>query len=89
MSASFAGPLIGPCSAESGGINLKGPSSIGKTTVLHMAGSAWGGNPSDSNGYNQTWRATSNGLEGVASAHSDTLLCLDELKMIDGRDVSG
>ena len=40
ISAAFAGPLIGPCSAEGGGIHFKGPSSIGKSTALHVAGSA-------------------------------------------------
>ncbi|MEO5347911.1 MAG: DUF927 domain-containing protein, partial [Magnetococcus sp. YQC-9] len=30
----------------------------------------------------QRWRATSNGLEGLAALHNDTLLCLDELAQV-------
>jgi putative DNA primase/helicase len=84
ISLAFAGPLIGPCSAEGGGIHLKGPSSIGKSTALHVAGSVWGGG--DTNGYIRSWRATSNGLEGIATLHSDTLLCLDELSQLAPKD---
>jgi putative DNA primase/helicase len=84
ISAAFAGPLIGPCSAEGGGIHFKGPSSIGKSTALHVAGSVWGGG--DTNGYVRAWRATANGLEGVATLHSDTLLCLDELSQLAPKD---
>jgi putative DNA primase/helicase len=80
ISAAFAGPLIGPCSAEGGGIHFKGPSSIGKSTALHVAGSVWGGG--DANGYVRSWRATANGIEGVAALHCDTLLCLDELSQL-------
>ena len=65
LSAAFAGPLIGPCSAEGGGIHFKGASSTGKSTALHVAGSVWGGG--DANGYVRSWRATANGLEGVCA----------------------
>ncbi len=34
----------------------------------------------------RAWRATSNGLEAVATAHSDALLCLDELAQLGGRE---
>jgi putative DNA primase/helicase len=84
ISAAFAGPLVGPCSAEGGGIHLKGASSTGKSTALHVAGSVWGGG--DANGYVRSWRATANGLEGVALGHSDTLLCLDELSQLAAKD---
>jgi putative DNA primase/helicase len=84
LSAAFAGPLIGPCSAEGGGIHFKGASSTGKSTALHVAGSVWGGG--DANGYVRSWRATANGLEGVCLGHSDTLLCLDELSQLAAKD---
>ena len=84
ISAAFAGPLIGPCSAEGGGIHFKGPSSIGKSTALHVAGSVWGGG--DANGYIRSWRATANGIEGVATLHCDTLLCLDEISQLAPKD---
>ncbi len=34
ISTAFAAALVGPCGEESGGIHLRGPSSIGKTTAL-------------------------------------------------------
>jgi uncharacterized protein (DUF927 family) len=84
LSAAFAGPLVGPCSAEGGGIHFRGPSSTGKSTALHIAGSAWGGG--GLTGFVRSWRATSNGLEGVALAHCDTLLCLDELSQLAAKE---
>ncbi len=39
LSAAFAGPLIGPCSAEGGGPHFRGASSTGKSTALLVAGS--------------------------------------------------
>ncbi|HEY1606560.1 MAG TPA: DUF927 domain-containing protein [Allosphingosinicella sp.] len=73
--ASLAGPLLGPCGEESGGANFRGASSTGKTTVLQAGASSWG-HPRT---FIRTWRATANGLEGTASQHSETFLCLDEL----------
>ena len=49
-----------------------------------MAGSAWGGG--EPGGYVRSWRATANGLEGVALGHCDALLCLDELAQVAARD---
>src|ERR1044072_3177894 len=37
-------------------------------------------------GFAQTWRNTGNGLEGVAKAHSGTLLALDEIGELDARE---
>jgi uncharacterized protein (DUF927 family) len=84
LAAAFAGPLIGPCSAESGGVHFRGASSTGKSTALHVGGSAWGGG--DVNGFIRSWRATANGLEGVALGHTDALLCLDELSQLAARE---
>jgi putative DNA primase/helicase len=84
VSAAFAAALIEPCKAESGGIHLRGPSSTGKSTALVMAGSVWGGG--EPGGYVRSWRATANGLEGVALAHCDALLCLDELSQVPARE---
>ncbi len=36
--------------------------------------------------YSQTWRATGNAIEGIASRRNDALLCLDELGELDGRE---
>ena len=84
LSAAFAAPLVGLCDAESGGIHLRGPSSTGKSTALVVAGSVWGGG--EPGGYVRSWRATANGLEGVALGHCDALLCLDELAQLSARE---
>jgi uncharacterized protein (DUF927 family) len=84
LSAAFASSLVGPCEIESGGLHLRGASSIGKSTALAVAGSAWGGG--EPGGYVRSWRATANGLEGVALGHCDALLCLDELAQIAARE---
>lgn len=85
LSAAFAGPLVGPCDAEGGGLHFRGASSTGKSTALYVGGSVWGGG-GGVNDFVRSWRATANGLEGVASAHSDALLCLDELSQLAARD---
>lgn len=82
LSASFAGPLLAKCNADSGGIHLYGDSSTGKTTFLEAACSVWGG-PN----YRRSWRATANGMEGAAALFNDGLLALDEIGECDPRDV--
>jgi uncharacterized protein (DUF927 family) len=84
QSSAFAAPLLYPTGSESGGIHFRGGSSTGKTTALIMAGSAWGGG--GIRGFIRTWRATSNGLEGIAALHCDALLCLDEMGQVDSRE---
>ncbi|MFV0601949.1 MAG: DUF927 domain-containing protein [Brachymonas sp.] len=84
LCAAFAGPLLGRCSAESGGVHFVGDSSTGKTTALEAACSVWGGA-----GYKRSWRATANGMEGVAAMFNDSLLALDEISECDPRDIGG
>jgi putative DNA primase/helicase len=84
ISTALAATLLEPCGEESGGFHLRGLSSIGKTTALHVAGSVWGGG--DRGGFVRPWRATANGLEAVAALHNDALLCLDELSQLHGRE---
>jgi uncharacterized protein (DUF927 family)/5S rRNA maturation endonuclease (ribonuclease M5) len=84
LCAAFAAPLLALVEAESGGFHLRGASSIGKTTALLVGGSVFGGG--GLRGYVRQWRATANGLEVVAVAHCDTLLCLDELSQVDARE---
>jgi putative DNA primase/helicase len=73
----FAGPLLMLVGGESGGVHLRGGSSIGKTTLLRVAGSVWGGG--GSHGFVRSWRSTANGLEGIAALHNDGFLVLDEM----------
>lgn len=81
VSVAFAPPLLTLLNEESGGVHLNGASSTGKTTALKIACSVWG-EPERL----QTWRTTSNGLEGVAALHNDSLLCLDEMSQVDPKD---
>lgn len=83
VSAGFAAALLEISGEESGGVNFQGGSRIGKSTTLRVAGSVWGGGP---HGYLRQWRSTSNGLEGIAAAHCDALLALDELGQMDPRE---
>ena len=63
---------------------MRGPSSCRKTTLLHAAAS-FSGPPS---GVVRSWRATANGLEGVAALHNDGTLLLDELSQISPDDAA-
>ena len=80
VATAMAAPLLYLAGAESGGLHLVGGSSLGKTTALVVAGSVCGGG--GVRGYILQWRATANGLEGVAAGHCDALLCLDELSQV-------
>jgi len=82
LSAAFAGPLLGRCHAESGGVHYHGDSSTGKTTLIEAASSVWGGAA-----YKRSWRATANGMEGAAAMFNDGLLALDEISECDPREV--
>lgn len=78
VSCAFAAPLLRLAGMDGGGFHLKGESTDGKTTAMKVAASV-GGGPD----YWQTWRATGNAIEAIASRRNDALLCLDELKEID------
>lgn len=84
LCVSFAGPLLEIAGEDSGGFHLRGSSSTGKTTALRLAASVWG-QPAR---YVRTWRATTNGLEGVAAIHNDGLLILDEIHQCDPREAA-
>ncbi len=79
--AGFVGPLLQAVGGEGGGLHLRGASSIGKSTALLAAASIWGA-PS----FVRQWRATANGLEGVAELANETLLVLDELAQLDPKE---
>lgn len=81
ISTAFAAPLLQLLNHENIGIHLKGSSSLGKSTALHVANSVWG-NPDNI----RTYRATCNGLEAVAAHHNDRLLAIDELSQADPRE---
>ena len=78
----LAGALLAKVGRDSGGVHWVGDSSIGKTTALCVGASVWGGDD-----FKRTWRATGNGLEGVAAMLSDTCLCLDEINEADPKEI--
>lgn len=81
VSTAFASVLLDPIGDENGGFHLQGTSSEGKSSALYAAASVFGGRD-----YLHRWRATSNGLEAVATAHSGALLILDELGQVDPKE---
>jgi uncharacterized protein (DUF927 family) len=82
---SLAGPLLELVGEDSGGFHLYGPSSMGKTTALEIGASLWG-KPEQPDSYTRSWRATTNGLEGLAALHNDCLLVLDELNLMNPQE---
>lgn len=84
ISVAFAAPLLHLIGAEGGGFHLRGSStdasSSGKTTIQRAAASVCG-----SPEYVQRWRTTDNALEAIAELHTDSLLILDELGLMDPR----
>lgn len=82
--AALVGPLLNLANAESGGVHFYGPSAVGKSTLLIVAGSVWGGG--GVRGFIQSWRTTSNALEGKAQAQCDAFMALDELGEVEARD---
>jgi putative DNA primase/helicase len=87
ISTAFVPPLLELVGEAGGGFNLRGPSSIGKTSLLCSAASVWS-NGGEQGGFIKTWRATANGLEATAALYSHTLLPLDELSIASGHEVS-
>ena len=88
LSAAFAPPLLFLAGDEGGGINLRGESSKGKTTIIDAAASAWG--PPSKTGpdaFVRPWRATGNALEQVAAAHNHALLPMDEMGQADPKEL--
>lgn len=82
LSSGFSGPMLELCGLDGGGIHLFGDSSTGKTTLLDVARSIWGGKS-----FRRSWKATANGLEGAAALFNDNLLCLDEVSECDPLEV--
>ena len=84
ISLAFVGPIMRWLDMEGGGFHFRGSSSTGKTSLAMAAGSVWGGG--GSLGFASSWRATGNALEGVAHGHTETLLILDELALVDPQE---
>ena len=83
VSLAFSGPLLAVLGLPGGGLHFRGASSSGKTTLLNLAASVWGGRSLISQ-----WRATANGLEAIAATLNDMLLPLDEIAEISAAELS-
>lgn len=90
LCAGLAAPILKPARMDGGGFHLYGASSRGKTTALQVAASVFGcgADPAEAPGRTaiHRWNATRNGMEGLAAAHNDGLLALDELGSCDADD---
>ncbi len=88
--AALAAPLRHLSNIEAAGFHFFGCTSIGKTTLLQVSASVWGNaaDPAQTGGdvYLQRWNMTRNALEGIAEAHNDLPLLIDEIGEGDGRD---
>jgi len=86
-SCGFAGPLLSLLNQPGGGVNVVGKAQTGKSTALRVLGSVCGGSVKDgAEGFWRSWRSTGNAMEGVAAMHNDTVLCLDEMGLVDARE---
>jgi uncharacterized protein (DUF927 family) len=88
--ASFAAPLLALLGQEGGGFHLYGQTSKGKTTAEQVAASVWGDGSDPASGritaYTRKWNQTKNATEGLAEAHTDLPLCLDEVGEADAKE---
>lgn len=81
--AALAGPLLFHVQRQGGGFHIIGDSSTGKSSAILAGASVWG----HGEDFKRTWRATGNGLEGIAAQRNDTLLALDEIGEADPREI--
>ncbi len=91
ISASLAAPLRFLTSIEAGGFHFYGTTTTGKTTLLQMAASVFGNSadPAQVGGdstYLRRWNMTKNAMEGLAEAHNDLPLVVDEIGEGDEHD---
>ena len=86
LATMFAGPLLEPLHAESGGLHYVAHSSKGKSTGQGLGASVYGKGELKG-GYVISWNTTINALEGIAAARSDTGIPIDELSQADPANV--
>ena len=86
MASSFVGPLLKFTDQEGGGWHLWGPSSDIKSVLDLLAMTVWG-RAGRGGGFGRKWYGTANGIEGVAAAHNDTALFLDDTSNAEAKDV--
>lgn len=84
----FAGCLISLVEDDSCGVNLSGLSSSGKTTAQRLAVSPWSRPVVGKTSLMQSAKATANGAEAMAAKANGSVLCLDELAHITGKELT-
>lgn len=87
MMAAFMGPLLQLVDRPGVGFCLVGETSTGKSILLKLAGSVWGGDASgdDKHGFADTLRITPNAQELLARQARDALLVLDDTQNLPGK----
>jgi len=90
LCTALSAPLTKHSNLDGGGFHIYGTTSRGKTLLLQVAASTWGCGADPSNAgnlsYARRWNVTTNGLEGLAAAHNDGLICLDEIGTCTAKD---
>jgi uncharacterized protein (DUF927 family) len=84
--AGFAGVIQQLAGYRTVALNFSGPSSFGKTTAQALAASAWG-NPEAGAGLLYSMKNTPNAVELLALGATGTVLALDEMALMDPRDI--
>ncbi len=86
--AGLAGCLISLVEDDSCGINFSGLSSSGKTTAQRLAVSPWSRPVVGKTSLMQSAKATANGAEAMAAKANGSVLALDELAHITGKELT-
>lgn len=81
LCAAFVPPLLDILKAEGFGFLFYGRSSIGKSTLMHLASAVWGGDPEQEKGFAESYLFSKEGMELPAYNHRDQLLVLDDTKL--------
>lgn len=80
LCAALTGPVLQLANTNSIVFMIVGPNSMGKSTLLEVCGSVWGGGGDKS--FTDTFLKSPEEFEVAALQHRDTLLTLDETKLL-------
>lgn len=83
VSVGFAPILLPWCPDVGGGFHFASNSTTGKSTLLVVAGSVFGGGD-PRHGFGHTWDVSIGGVEFLAESHNHALLTLDEMGQFGG-----
>ena len=83
VSVAFVGPLLEVLERpDQPWLVLVGKAGSGKTHLLHVVASPWGGDVGGLLGYLSSFSATTNSIEKLSAAAPDSLLALDDLQAL-------